>query len=297
MIIYKCAGCDFETDKPSRFEGHVCQPKIQEVPKANVKEDLEAKNNVKEDPEENNVKEEPEENNVREEPEENNVKEDPEENNVKEDPEPEYNDLPVVQHDNNNERAENQDMQRVQIQEPTTYNIVYLKLHQCDQCEYWTFKLSAFTKHIALKHTVIIDGCKKILCNKCPYLAGSRCSMRRHILHRHTDPLDINWFNCKDCSFRSKTKEGLTSHYKIKHLSRQHPDQVNWKQCEYCPYKTLWNSYLKKHVISRHELSENIIWFKCEQCDYQAKHKCQLNGHKKRKHPNCKTSVLGPDDS
>src|SRR5699024_9180677 len=63
----------------------------------------------------------------------------------------------------------------------------------CTQFNYKTKIRVDLNRHVR-KHTVSNRG--KFICEHCEYVTISKRDLKRHILYKHTDDADINWFNC-----------------------------------------------------------------------------------------------------
>jgi uncharacterized protein YlaI len=58
----------------------------------------------------------------------------------------------------------------------------------------------------------------------------------------------------------------LDTHNKAK-LSRT---KLKWFRCDECEYKSRQKEYLKRHKRLRQRPSDEIEWFKCDECEYKA---------------------------
>ncbi|RZC37194.1 hypothetical protein BDFB_015244, partial [Asbolus verrucosus] len=59
----------------------------------------------------------------------------------------------------------------------------------------------------------------------------------------------VEWFKCEHCMYKSKWKNTLKRHFKLKHVD---PEDVKWFECEQCPFRFKEKGNLNKHVLRRH---------------------------------------------
>ncbi|RZB40668.1 Trypsin domain containing protein [Asbolus verrucosus] len=169
----------------------------------------------------------------------------------------------------------------------------------CNQCRFRTTSQSILDFHTQQKHAVS-TGVEVFQCQLCLYKAESSLFLTMHVTAEHDAPKreagpapdatvadflpqqssedDDECLRCAQCSFKTKWKQNLRKHLKIKHMTMA-PENVKWVKCDHCPYKTKWELVLLRHMNIKHGDPEEIEWFKCKQCAYRTKWKSTLKIH------------------
>ena len=152
---------------------------------------------------------------------------------------------------------------------------------------------------------------KEITCEFCVSTFASKQSKDRHIENHH-QPKEI--YNCSICNMKFKSKEGLTTHNKIKHSDGEAKDLY----CKLCDLRFTNETNLKRHIKSKHGKEDYICLhcmkvfefkseflqhqkdfkhiahrarniekkdaFSCPYCDFKTNRKDNLARHKRLKH-------------
>ena len=143
-----------------------------------------------------------------------------------------------------------------------------LKTYECDECKLSFTNNDAYKKHKTEKHNpqiVEIEDCT-FYCRIC---AKSFINKEEHDNH-----VKEHSINCKDCAYKTFSKEDLETHRRI-HISL-FPQQSN--DCQSCPYKTANKEDFKKHQCVK------STEFTCDECEFTVKDINSLVNHKNTIH-------------
>lgn len=94
---------------------------------------------------------------------------------------------------------------------------------------------------------------------------------QEHLKNVHCEKM----FQCKECDYSTKTKQGLMAHSRNVHEAN--PMQF---RCAACDYSAKSKLLLENHQDSKH----NNVEYKCDNCEYVGKSKLNLNQHDYLKH-------------
>ena len=103
-------------------------------------------------------------------------------------------------------------------------------------------------------------------CNLCDHKSKRKTHLKEHIARIHG--AESEDFQCTDCGFQGKSKEGLAHHTRLKHSG-------NIYKCEDCDYQSDKNANLLRHINVKHK----GIRYDCTYCDYKATDKGNLKRH------------------
>ena len=107
-----------------------------------------------------------------------------------------------------------------------------------------------------------------------PFISSRKGVLEAHIKAKHT----TFEFQCKDCRFKTNSKNNLETHIKAKHLSGKE------YHCGSCRFKTNTEDNLNYHIKSKHT---DLFEFQCSMCSFQTTTQHDLDTHKS-KHENKK---------
>ncbi|XP_044270736.1 zinc finger X-chromosomal protein-like [Tribolium madens] len=190
--------------------------------------------------------------------------------------------------------------------------------YKCLKCDF-----KSFSQLLILRHSVFTHQRRRkrekgdiLKCTDCDFKTMYVRNLKAHLINRHTDDSEIQWFKCDHCSYKSKFNRDLKRHkilihdpnfryscklcdYKTKmnfllqrHVNSRHNTEIGDSlvsrsgvyKCKHCDHKTMYFSNLRAHMIYRHLDDSEIKWFKCEKCQFKAKHKGNLKQHIFLKH-------------
>ncbi|KAJ8910029.1 hypothetical protein NQ315_003459, partial [Exocentrus adspersus] len=86
------------------------------------------------------------------------------------------------------------------------------------------------------------------------------------------DPLEIRWFKCDSCDYKTRWKRRLEKHMVVH-------KEINLYKCDWCDFKTKWKALLNSHVMEFHNNDSEIKWYKCDFCDYRSKRQTAMRSH------------------
>lgn len=169
------------------------------------------------------------------------------------------------------------------------------KIYQCDMCP-MKVKTKVNLEHHMYSHKKPFECkiCKKrfselryfnehkmthkdphpFKCTKCPGAYTRFTSLHRHMQTAHSESRN---FPCKQCKYRGKTQDDLTTHIK---------SHTKAYQCDVCSRKFSRSSMLKEHRV----LHDNPNAYQCKTCKQRFTQKKILKEHTKRKHANSSSS-------
>ena len=144
----------------------------------------------------------------------------------------------------------------------------------CDQCPYETSLKEHYLQHIRVHNDARIKGGfgKTLMCDQCPY----ESSHKGHFLQHSRVHNDTRNHLCEKCPFKAKTKDTLKYHIKAVH------ENIRDLVCDECGYATSRPSALSEHKQTVHNTGEKE--FSCDQCPYRAYMKKILMKHVKNVH-------------
>ena len=144
----------------------------------------------------------------------------------------------------------------------------------CHQCPYETSHKGHFLQHFQMHNDLTIKGGfgKKLMCDQCPY----ETSHKGHFIQHNRVHNETRNHLCEKCPFKAKTKDTLKDHIKAVH------ENIRDIVCEECGYATSRKGNLSEHMQTVHNTGEKK--FKCNQCPYKAYLKKVLVKHVKNVH-------------
>ncbi|XP_047456939.1 zinc finger protein 142 isoform X2 [Mugil cephalus] len=124
-------------------------------------------------------------------------------------------------------------------------------------------------------------GCMKpgeVQCTTCSFVAKSRTSLTRHVLHVHKKEkfgvAKPKHLHCPHCAFSCKQERRMAQHVALKHKGAQP------HRCRYCPFSTT-----RRYRLDEHEsLHTGIGRHTCDSCDKTFGAVTKLRQHKVRIH-------------
>merc|ERR1719300_9456 len=124
-------------------------------------------------------------------------------------------------------------------------------------------------------HSLIMDPVSRKACEVCGMLVNK---VKEHMLRKHPEYIENTktFFQCSYCSYSTYIKSTFRQHILNKHTEKT-------LECKLCEYKTALHARLKQHIKRVHGSPK----FTCSYIDCNRKfvQECDLNDHKKRKHP------------
>ena len=89
---------------------------------------------------------------------------------------------------------------------------------------------------------------KEFQCEKCPYSAARKDTLKKHVLSAHASKRDDKKFKCELCSHSAARKDALK-----RHMVTAHGEFDDKKfECGICPYITARKDNLTRHVERKH---------------------------------------------
>ena len=154
------------------------------------------------------------------------------------------------------------------------------KLVECRYCNATFNRQSSLESHYKYVHDdpqreiLLDDGCEIFYfeCDDCSFRSRYQKNLTKHLLNYHSDKQS---FACTDCDFKTKYLTNLSSHVKTIHR------KDNPYNCNECDFQTLYQRNLTQHVNMVHE---NRTRFHCSECDYSTVYKSNLKKHFRRVH-------------
>ena len=120
-----------------------------------------------------------------------------------------------------------------------------------------------------LKHDT--DDILQYECNQCHFQTKKKEGLRSHIRTIHEKVK----YNCVKCDSQFTQKCHLNSHIKVKH------EGIRYK-CKHCDYVTTVKPRLKNHTQAQHD----GVLYHCKHCDYKNGYKSKIREHMNQKHFN-----------
>ena len=140
-----------------------------------------------------------------------------------------------------------------------------VKKYKCDVCAREFDMLTLLNTHTRRVHT------KAHKCQDCDNRFGTRCELRKHIMHKH----DGIAYKCNICETVLSNERSFERHNKDVHSGETH-------NCNRCEFTTKTKRHLDEHTKFMHE----GISFDCQLCDAKYKSKTSLQNHIQIKHEN-----------
>ncbi|XP_044260770.1 RE1-silencing transcription factor-like [Tribolium madens] len=159
-----------------------------------------------------------------------------------------------------------------------------VRCYTCSKCKFRTFSLLCWFKHNYDYCPFVKEHTRRKLAMQCPHCsfkAKQQAHVERHIIAKHTNPEDIQWFKCKLCDYKGKIKYALNLHMKLKHTTDNEAECFN---CGMCDYKSKSKRNVKRHTFTNHTAPEKIVWFKCSYCEHRTRFLNKLDNHIVVKH-------------
>lgn len=83
----------------------------------------------------------------------------------------------------------------------------------CQQCTFKTKRCNNLKSHMLAKHSIE----NKVKCEECPFSAVSSKILEQHINDKHTPDDVAIWYDCSNCTYKSKNQGNLRAHCSRKH--------------------------------------------------------------------------------
>ncbi|XP_055301841.1 zinc finger protein 658B-like [Sitodiplosis mosellana] len=164
------------------------------------------------------------------------------------------------------------------------------RLFECNECEYSTFEVTNFTRHIRTHSGEKLFKCS--ICSKefaqnihlrnhtrahvkeLPF-ACSKCGQRfikDHEKNSHEQRCNSRRYECYVCKFKSFRKADLKCHMR----SNQCSNRTRSFECTNCGKNFAYKTHLKRHLA----IHAKPRLFRCSVCGMKFKSKLSLKGHK-----------------
>lgn len=175
-------------------------------------------------------------------------------------------------------------------------------MHDCELCEYTTYKWGNLTKHMQNRHNVGVvwkdcPDCEKRFkqttqlnahvnavhninatlhtCDQCKFSTKHASSLRRHKINKHTTR--TAQYPCSKCDLKFKDKSSLGNH-----IHRMHTANIKMWDCEQCDKQFKSNSELTQHIYCMHTPDKILI--DCKHCERKCKTNSDMHAHLMRAH-------------
>ena len=178
------------------------------------------------------------------------------------------------------------------------------KKYSCKECDFISISPIMLKRH-ELKHKAVIYRCK--VCTV--YTTDRPGLLQRHVRLKHSSAANSITFPCTECSFVSKTPQGLARHYHkhkkaeeagdkqeeeackkcgkgfknkmhlIRHMKYVHGPQVRPHLCDTCGKAFKRTDALQQHKIVHLEKVARLLPFKCETCSKAFRSQAHLKEH------------------
>lgn len=152
---------------------------------------------------------------------------------------------------------------------------------QCKHCEKKFFLKQSLDVHVKSVHNM-----KRVLCDICNESFTRQSNLNSHFKYVHDvrdNILDVDkgheieYFDCEDCSFRSRDQRNLRRHMTTKHK------QTEIFNCTECDYTSNRMDNLTRHIRHAHSKSERNT-YSCKECNFESRYKSNLLRHMKDIH-------------
>lgn len=166
---------------------------------------------------------------------------------------------------------------------PRDPNIPYL--NKCNNCEKTFLQRGNLWKHS--RSCGKLNGSDQSLmisCDHCNYKTYEKCSLSRHIQHKHL-PRDLSANNCRKCGKNLSSKSSLQLHSRICDKSINNSLHLKHFSCDHCNFAANLKSNLAVHIQAKH-LSQDSNPHKCNKCEKNFSSKGNLTQHMQAIHLN-----------
>ena len=153
---------------------------------------------------------------------------------------------------------------------------------KCEYCDNVFTRQSNLDSHYKYVHDILTneiildDGCEIIYyeCEDCSFKSRYEKNLTRHITNAHSE---VQSFSCTECYFKSIYLANLHSH-----INNFHQQKTKFN-CNECDFKTLYERNLKVHIKTVHAESQPQS-YKCSKCDFVTAYERSLKRHIKEVH-------------